>query len=505
MKYVFGCCLLLLIGATVVTWRSLPDAETGRPVLYWVTDPNPARDEQVRLFQEWLLATRSPDMLLKLDTGNSDGMKKIIQGVSGVGGDIMDLWLGGNMRYFDAMGLLQDVTDEAARLGFGPDATFPSLLTEITIEQADGSIRQFQFPCNIYIPLYIVNKEQFARVHQPLPPRTWTVEEFERLGKQYIRAANPDTARVRFFYADNMDLEIVRRSFGATRFNETLTRCTLDAPANVKAMELIRKWMEVDRILPTAADKAGFTTGTGYGGPEMQLFESGNYAMTQNGRHAVIQFRNTNKARAKRGEKALELGVSFPPYADFPNTFVGTRAAAVYAGTPHLELAPYFLAYLASESYNMQIVRDGDGLPPNPRYCETDEYLRPPEYPNEWEVHPAYKEAAETIAIGTSYSPFVLYDEVIRVDDEARDFVYFGVKSAAQAGADAAVEVNRLIDRTLEENPQLRDRYQKLLADQERIDQLKQQGAKIPRSLVRNPYHIAYFRFKGLLEEGDER
>ncbi len=51
------------------------------------------------------------------------------------------------------------------------------------------------------------------------------------------------------------------------------------------------------------------------------------------------------------------------------------------------------------EDYNMQIVRDGDALPPNPKYVETDAFKRPPDYPNEWGCHEVHSEAAQTIAI----------------------------------------------------------------------------------------------------------
>ncbi|MBL8993864.1 MAG: hypothetical protein JNM63_11025, partial [Spirochaetia bacterium] len=44
--------------------------KSGLPVLYWVTDANPVRQEQVRLFRQWLTNNRYPDMEIRLDTAN---------------------------------------------------------------------------------------------------------------------------------------------------------------------------------------------------------------------------------------------------------------------------------------------------------------------------------------------------------------------------------------------------------------------------------------------------
>lgn len=51
---------------------------------------------------------------MKVDYANRDVSKQIIQGVSGVGGDVMDIWSpGGDMHYFKEIGILEDVTDSS--------------------------------------------------------------------------------------------------------------------------------------------------------------------------------------------------------------------------------------------------------------------------------------------------------------------------------------------------------------------------------------------------------
>ncbi len=510
MKYLFVMGLALLVLASIVTALKLPDAQSEVPVIYWVTDANPARLEQVRLFEEWVRNNNYPETRLRLDMANSDQTKKIIQGVSGVAGDVMDMGSGGAMRYFRAIGLNTDVTEAAKELKFDMSQTYPALLPELTLEE-DGQIRQYQFPCNVVAPLYFVNRGTFRMHNQPLPPMRWTIEEFESRGKAFVEAANAGQSRQTVFFADTVPYDIVRASLGGSRFNETGTASALNDRPNREAWRLYYKWMFMDHLIPTASDRASFTTESGYGGATAQLFVSenprrGQYAMMFTGRYLLIEFR-------KPGTPELDLGVAEPPHGGFPNTSIGTRAAMVYAGSPNIDRAKLFLAYLASEEYNMQIVRDGDSLPPNPKYTELEEYKRPRDFPNEWDVHEPFADAAMTLAIGTSYSPFILHGTADRIEADARDQYINRLISLDEACRMAENEMNAEMMRNIAENPRLRPLYERLLKQQKQIDALKTrindylktspEGAaipdemKIPMDLLENPFHRAYYQFKG--------
>ena len=128
MKYIFGAIFCMLIILSIVTSMLNTKTDSGKPVLYWVTDSNPARTLQINTFQTWMKTKGYPDCELKLDTANRDVSKQIIQSVSGVGGDIMDCWTGGgNVMQFAEMGIMEDVTESAKKLGFDPSKTYPSL------------------------------------------------------------------------------------------------------------------------------------------------------------------------------------------------------------------------------------------------------------------------------------------------------------------------------------------------------------------------------------------
>ena len=530
MKYLFLASFIILTAALALTHLTEPDAQSEVPVIYWVIDPAPARPEQIALFHRWLIknghgeeyllrtlreveelrgrnwspalidaiktgnpdgpkiwdstltaadlpiTVRVPGVEMRLDSASNDLNKKLVQGLSGVAGDVIEAYSGGKqMQYLAAAGMLADVTESAKKWHFGPDQTYEALAPALFY---DG--RQYAFPRNPAQTMYWVNKETFEKHGQPPPPSRWTIEEFEQRGKAFVAAANPPGERRQVFFADRALINELRRSMGLSMFNETLTRCTLDDPRNVRAMKLVYKWTYEDHILPSAADKASFDTEGGWGGQSFQLFKNGRYALFASGRWALMLFRKFG---------AMQLAVVEPPHAGMPNTTLSGGQSTVFRASRHRKYAELFLAYMASEDYNMQIVRDGDALPPNPKYTNNELFHRPPDHPNEWGCHTAYVNAAKTIAIVQSFSPFVLPVVVERYDRIALDEVMNDRGTAQEAAERCAERINAEIERTLKESAALRRKYDDLVTTQKKIEQYRSEGKDIPSDWLANPFH----------------
>jgi len=542
MKKLFACVALVLLGFGLALKLTQPEAQSEVPVIYWVIDPAPARGEQIALFHQWLIRNGhgetvwidTPEALaafrqrrwtpaireaiekgnpdgpklwddetgaddlpitivvpgaeMRLDAASNDLSKKLVQGVSGVAGDVIEAYSGGQqMQYFAAAGMLADVTDSAKKYGFGPDKTYPALAPALFY---DG--RQHSFPRNPAQTMYWVNKETFAKHNQPLPPSRWTIEEFERRGKAFVAAANPPGERQTVFFADRVLVTELRRSMGLSMFNETMTRCTLDDPRNARLMDLMHKWTYRDRILPSAADMASFATEGGWGGKRFQLFKSGQFALFGSGRWALMLFRKFG---------AMQLAVVEPPHAGLPNTILSGGQSTVYRRSRHRKYAELFLAYMAGEDYNLQIVRYGDGLPPNPKYTDTDLFRRPPKHPNEWGCHEAYARAAKEIAIVQSFSPFVLPVTALRYDNMARDEVLNDRATAQEAAERATLRINEEIRRTVAQSDKARRKYEALCARQEQIDALRKEGKPVPIEWIENPFYRTWYRRQGWVAE----
>lgn len=497
MKYFFLTVFCLLVTAAVFTRLTAPDMRSDVPVIYWSTDPNPARYEQIDLFHEWLVEQghTTPDgrpmVELRVDTASGPTDKKIIQGVSGVASDIMDA----EPNYFSSIGLIADVTYEAHQLGFDMSATYAALEHMLMVDD-----RQYGFPCNVGVLAFWVNRDTFERHGMEPPPREWDTERFERIGREFVRNANPPDERQTVFFSNAASgwtglrlIRVMKRDLGSDRFNETLTRSTLGDGGLAGALERIYRWTYEYRIMPSAADEASFATESGYGGAGFSLFLQGNYAMTMTGRWLLIRLREV--ANPPR------VSVSLFPYDHFPNAVIHTRSAVIYAGSPNRDLATLFLAFLASDKYNESIVRTPDALPPNPRMTRTEEFLRPADFPNEWGAHEVPAEAAETIAIITSLSPYVPAAVVDREINRALQSVMADLLTPEAAAQLAEQRINEEIDRTLRESASLRERYERDSEIQRRIDARRAAGEPVPLEWIRNPFHRRYYAHMGWLED----
>jgi multiple sugar transport system substrate-binding protein len=226
----------------------MPGVHSDVPVLYWVTDSNPARGLQIKTFHEWLAKNHYPKFEMRVDTANADFSKRLIQSVSGVASDVLDHTGSGTMYFYQEMSLLEDVTEWGKELNFGPDQTYPAIVPEITV---DG--RQYAFPSNVFAHMYWANRATFRKYGMDVPPARWTFEEFERIGKEFVKRANEGKKRQDVFFVDSINTRPMMRSLGVDVFNETLTRCAVNDPRAIEALELAMKWMTVDHILPSSA------------------------------------------------------------------------------------------------------------------------------------------------------------------------------------------------------------------------------------------------------------
>ena len=542
MKVLFATLLIVLGIALAVTRLSEPEMHAEVPIIYWVIDPAPVRAEHIRLFELWqiksghctehritsaaeleafrkrkwspVIATairegnehgaavldgklplaslpltiRVPKTEMSLDASSNDMSKKIIQSVSGIASDVMEVYSDGNVQFMASGGLVADVTEEARRLGCGPDVTYPGMAASMMYEG-----RQYSFPRNPGTWMLWVNKETFARYRQPLPPVRWGIEEFEQRGKAFMAAANPPGGRRTVFFANFTSPFMLRRTFGLDVFNETMTRCILNDPRTARTYALMKKWKDVDHLFPTSVERAGFATEGGMRGGDGQLFLDGRFGMMMSGRYQLMQFRLF--------EQPMQLAVVEAPNGGIPCNIIGSGEATVYRGSKKLDLATLFLAFYASEDYSMQIVRDGDGLPPIPKYTMTEEYLRPKEYPNEWGCHEVFAADAIHCAISPSFSPFLQYNQVMQCEWTVSSAVDADRMTPEEGAREVEDRINRKMAANLADNPALKQKYDKVCAVQARIDAYRREGRPVPRPWVTNPYHQWLYEKNGWFED----
>ncbi|RKX35031.1 MAG: hypothetical protein DRP71_05045 [Verrucomicrobia bacterium] len=487
MKVLFAILLLALVGAGIATYKALPD-QGDRPVLYWVVDGGEFRERQERVFEEWMVENGYPPVDLRIDISNADPTKKVVQAVSGVGGDLIDCATG-EVHLFQSIGVAEDLTELALESGFDPGMTYPAIVPELVI---DG--RQYAFPRNVGATMLWSNLETFERAGMDPPPREWTLDEFEAIGRRFVEALNPPNVsrRAFFLYPFGVGERLTLiRSMGCDLFNETLTASAYDNPATVRVFERLRKWTYEDRMIPSKEEAESLTGDSGGSAKRMHLFQEGRYGLMAAGRWGLIYFRPLGIRR---------LGVSAMPYETFPNIRIGIGATIMYKGSKKKDLAAYFFKFLASDRYNELMVEGADALPPVPAYAFGERFTHPPDFPNEWGLHELFRQSVMDNGITIGMSPFILTRVLFRIELDAYERFMNNRLSAEDAVRRAAERINREIKRTAANSPSKAASYATLIEDQERIDELRTAGEKIPKHLIRNPFHLVYYESLGWLE-----
>lgn len=487
MKRAFLACLLVLSGASAALYWTRPESHRDVPVLYWMTQDDPVKRETVVLFRQWLVDQGLPPVDVVIDHSNQDITKKLVQGVSGVGGDLIDLYVC-ELETMQATGMLADLTDIAPGAGFGPDTTYPEVLEDFTVNG-----RQYGYPRNVDVTLCWVNRDTFARHGQPEPSPHWNWDEFEEKGRKFVAAANPPGTRQRVYYINRVWPPVLRRGLGLSTFNETMTRCTLDDPRNAEVLRRIRRWTVEERLMPTIADQAAMVSdGTAYDS-SFGLFAAGRFAMVYEGLWALIRLRPLGD---------FKLGAAEAFTSGFPNNEMGSGAVGVYAGSKHPELARQFLRFLASERFNLLIARSGDSMPPGPAFAQGETFLRPAGYEGDWTAKEFFARAGTAHGLAQSKSPFVLPSIVMKGDGDALQEVIAGRLTPEEAARDLAQRINAEIAFTIRQDPVLRREYERRLEIQRQIDARRAAGRKVPLSWISDPFHRAFYRAKGWLEAG---
>ncbi|MDR0932272.1 MAG: extracellular solute-binding protein, partial [Victivallales bacterium] len=235
MKKIFLIVLFLLIAAMVYTELSQYENAPPYPVLSWKTGICPERYVQVELFRQWLkkegYVDKDGNPLFDIKLEAESIQSTMIQAVSGVGADILDRV---PTEAYAAMGILEDITDFANANGMGVADTYPAVESLVCLNG-----RQYSYPCNLAVYVLWSNVKLFRKLGMEVPPKTWTPEEFERIGKEFTKRANKGLDRQKVFFCTWTPMvNQIARSRGKDVYNETLTAANVDNQVFADALKL---------------------------------------------------------------------------------------------------------------------------------------------------------------------------------------------------------------------------------------------------------------------------
>lgn len=491
MKNLFVAVAAVLCVASVYTWFSR-EARTERPEIVWTAGLSQDRVEQVEAFHNWLRASGYADQngelpfTVRLEA--TDNQSVLIQAVSGVAGDLIDHV---PVKRFAPMEVLEDITQFAKENGLDPASGYGEAAGDLLTWNG----RQYAYFCNLAARGLLVNLDTFARYGMEPPPEEWTPEEFERIGAEFVKRANRGRERQEVFFAGAMPqlLLPLGRSMGADKFNETMTAATLDRPEFARAIRIYRRWVEELHLIPTAAELASESAqGSSANGEATMQLAAGRYAMILSGRYANMDLRRFSTP-------PFRMALCQYPMREYRNLVLTARCTAIYKGTKHREFAEIFLKFLADREYNNIIIRDSDGLPPNPKWAENNPaYASPAEYPQDGTLHRNELRWARTIGIPESISPYEPQNE------DKLTYAYEKVANGLATPEEALEQANRQLNYTIrtvaESSPKLAEQYRRECEIQRKIEERKREGRKIPARWITNPFHLKYYRDTGRLE-----
>ena len=472
--------VLAIVSAIAMLWQ--PDLDLqGKKPLVWTTDPNPQRDDQVVAFNKMY-----PENKLRIDPDNTGSQKVITQCSANMGPDLIDAITNERYQLYHSAGVLKDLTEEAKKMGFGPDTLAPSVrsLVMLKVLDKDGQIkeRQFIYPANIYHVFFFINKNVFKKNGVSLPKGDVTWEQILKIAQKLTVYKNKGDSIPQSFGLNGINLQELIWQKGGALINKDGTRSLLDSEAAVDAAVFFHELYYKYKVMPSPTQKAGMAAQSGgWGGGNFNYLADGRVAMMPCGRYGLIPFRRLMRAQKKAREKFLKenpgreseapeiLKLSaclFPRFKGKKRyTRFGARGTGVNVDAKNPEGALDFMQYLASRQYANLLNQGADSKPGPAKYC-TMEMMKNPIYEDEEDVD---KMTIASVPFGRAIprSPFIsmfkitkilkkVSDKIIAKKDLTREEMTVALKRAA-------MQTDEVIARNIKRNPHLFKFYNKLL------------------------------------------
>jgi multiple sugar transport system substrate-binding protein len=444
MKHVFlGIfAALLALSAIAAVWQP-GDVSAGRTRLSWTVDESPVRQEQVDLFNRL-----HPDLLLRIDAANADPAKVIVQSLAGVGADLFCCYNNASLAMFARSGVAMDLTDEIRSWGLDLEQDIWNGANATTTY--DG--RVYGFPANVAVDCLWYHRDLLAASDVTLPEGPMTWEQFLPIAQTLtLRDANGRVTQFGFGL-DWYRWEQYVRQWGGSTYSPQGTRCTLDSPQAIAALQFMFDLVYTHRVSPSPVEEASMASQGGWGGGNINLFGGKRIATTGGGRWWLMSLRQFS---------GLELGVHEMPHAEHRTFLSYGKSVMINARGRHRAEALRFVRFLSTGEYHELLHDQADGLGPVRSAAFTDRFLFNPAFPSEtqnavWRDAMLHAEPEQT-------SLFTNSQVVQRLVNEQLDLLKNRLKTPEQAMRDAARNVNEHIRQTLEQDPELRERYLELV------------------------------------------
>ena len=440
MKYFLAGTLTVLTVLSLVAWRIHPrDTNKGKVTLVWTSDDNPARREQIKLFNRL-----HPKYNLVLDPNDKNLQKIIVQCMGGVGADIIDWYLPDDLV---RAGVVCDLTDYLKKSGID----FEKDTWKFSQRCSTYMGRIYAFPTNAATTAIWFNKDIFDRAKIPYPKGPWKWEQFIPIAQKLtVRDKNGRVKQFGLLCDYEMWFQFMWQ-WGGRTYSEDGTRCVVDSPQAIAAVQFMHDLIYKYRVMPNPAEQKTMATQGGWGSGTITLFGAGKGAMAMGGRWWLCLLRDY---------KDLRMGAVESPYKYYRANFGLSRVSLINKNSPRKKAAMEFIKFLDSKEYNELINHQADAVAPVQRYCRTKKFLHDPAYPKE-DFNAVWADTMNTAKL-FEITPFVSDETTYRTMMKQIDLVVSDQKSPTDALKTAARELNAEIQKTIRRDPSLHKEYERV-------------------------------------------
>jgi ABC-type glycerol-3-phosphate transport system substrate-binding protein len=413
-------------------------------------------------------------------------MKVVIQSSAGMGPDVVGAISEGSIQIYHSAGILLDVTEEAKKMGFGPEtlpeSVRPFVMMRDVNEKGELVKRQYVYPCNVFHKYIFYNKNIFDKYGIPYPPEDLTWEEYIKIAKKLTIYDDDNSEVPDIFGGTGADAQTLIWEKGGDFLNKDGTRCALDSKAVEDALVFLHDLYYKYGIEPTPNQKAGVTSQGGWGSGYISWFGEGKVAMYWGARYVLIRLRKFLIDQKKRkaewikahpnakkyeGPEVLRMGACLVPR--FKNgkryTRYGARCAGINKNSKNKEEALKFLQYLASKEYSKTINDGADSKPGNKKYISMEHFMHP-DWPEEKQLHEISIKATPDGRV-MPRSMFVSYATINRNFKLIEDKIISEPDLTRKEIKDALKTITENIDleiaRNIKRNPKLKKIYETML------------------------------------------
>ncbi|MHB9037960.1 MAG: extracellular solute-binding protein [Armatimonadota bacterium] len=444
MRKFFTLTLCALLLMSIVAWRIGPKPlGDGRIPLLWVTDDNPARSEQVALFNNM-----NRRYHLKIDPANGGTEKVIVQSIAKVGPDMFDSSGQGQLSDYVKADIAWDITQELEKAGIDVNKAVWSLARPSVVYEG----RVYGFPANVVTNGIWFNKDIFDEHGIKYPKGPWTWKELLTVAQRLTeRDKNGRVKRYGLLCSWYWWRQFIIQ-WGGRTYTADGTRCIIDSPEAIAAAQFMHDLIYKYRVMPSPAEEATMATQGGWGSDSIAAFSAGKGAMALGGRWWLSSLRK---------HSGLRLGAVECPHGRYRVFLGAARVTLINKHSPRRYQALEFLKYAAGKEYNELVNQQADALAPVIQYSYGSAYTHNSAYPAE-DFHAVWRDAAK-YTVPEQVSPFVMSQVATRILDRQMDLARTNQKTPAEALKAAAGEINAEIHKNLEKDPLLRAKYEALV------------------------------------------